>query len=312
MKKFIDFFKKIGILKVGTGDYLTGEYSNNTTKEKKKKTKINGNVNSNIDKNPSAIATTSLWLFWFTLVFGVIILFFSFIIIEFSFWLLFIIGIWICFIIFIKKSIMLGSITLFKTTMFFVLILSINFVFLLLGISNEDTQLTSISINTDKNSKSIKYSSKKTSNSSIDSSICEAENLKEKDNERIKLKIVDSVDVFKDKTKNIYTLKELDNLSYGYSINTTDDIEFVLSEICQGGKTISSADLSKYVSEYGGDTIDGLHYTGGNSTQFNNKQSDGSYVKTIKKPGIYQLYAYFSSNKKNWTIAKKFEFEVVE
>jgi len=136
---------------------------------------------------------------------------------------------------------------------------------------------------------------------------CEALKLSEKDNPRIELKIGEG-DKNPDSLgapKKVYNLGDFAKLSYGFMIKISKDNKplYTKVEICRGDKTITFTDLSLSREEMQEGTY-------GNMIQFDNMQANGVVEKTIKEPGQYTLYAYTSTDGKNWFIAKKVDFEV--
>ena len=273
MKKIINFLRKFGVIHISSGDYITGEFD--ARKDFKKGSK---NKNSKLK---------GLFMFRFVLVVGILFTIFALLVLEFSFSFFVVFAIWFWFIFSIKKSLGTGAFVLKSTITFFIIIFIVSFVIVIIGTPSDGGS----------------------SGALTGRSICKANNLSKKINDRVSVNIVDNDDVFLNKTKASYSLEELGSLSYGHDVEEVKKGEYVLAEVCAGEDGLSSMLL---------EADEGLFYQndddypsmGGNYTQFVNGQSDGTFVKTIKTPGVYMIYAYASTDGNKWYIAQEFEIVV--
>jgi hypothetical protein len=144
---------------------------------------------------------------------------------------------------------------------------------------------------------------------------CFANSLKiDSTNSNIKIKIIDNKKGPSiNKTKKNYTLSELNDLSYGYEVGLLPKKQYVALEVCNEDKTLTftKANLDQQIMEYEKASNAGNEMQG-NFGQFNNKQDNGMIDWLINIPGEYQIYVYVSEDKKNWKIAKKFDFVIKE
>jgi len=269
MKKIINFLRKVGLLHIGVGDYYNGEFDDR--KDIKKK---------------DAKKSKSFWILWILIFFGVVSLLFSLMMLGFSFWFFIVFVLWFWFAFFIRKTFKLGFIIFKPVIMFFFSVFIVTFIISLVFVSGD--------INTD---------------SDDNYNICKASFLKNKPNDRVKIKITDNNDIFQDMTKSSYSLVELDSLGYGFDIKQDKAGEYVLVEICDGDISISHTDLDMNDTVLYQDDSE-FPSTGGNYTHFSNEQPDGSFYRDINEAGKYQIYVYLSRDGEKWVTAREFDIEV--
>ncbi len=132
---------------------------------------------------------------------------------------------------------------------------------------------------------------------------CLANFVKAKNNYPLEAGLVNKEEMGKIKTENIFNFDELPELAYGFKIHKSPRDGYILTEICQGTKSISRPTLNKIVKIYAGASYN--HFS-----QFDNPRCGGIVLRTIEKPGQYQFYIYWSRDKQNWYIIKKIDFTI--
>ncbi len=132
---------------------------------------------------------------------------------------------------------------------------------------------------------------------------CLANFVKAKNNYPLEAGLVNKEEMDKIKTDNIFKFDELPELAYGFKIHKSPRDGYILTEICQGTKSISRPTLNKIVKIYAGASYN--HFS-----QFDNPRCGGIVLRTIEKPGQYQFYIYWSRDKQNWYIVKKIDFTI--
>jgi len=133
--------------------------------------------------------------------------------------------------------------------------------------------------------------------------ICKAIDLKEKINPDSSIKIVDKNDVFKEVSKQSYSVSELPNLMYWYSIKETEDWFYTVLEFCRWDESISKDKLNKDMFDIADpDLWPSIAWNYMNFTNIEN-------LNTLQ-PGQYTIYLYTSTNGKSWKITQKFNFNI--
>ena len=277
MKKIIDFLRKIGLIHVGSGNYYTGEFD--SRKDLKKEGR---QVSGTSDKGGKK---KGIFMFRFVAFFAVLFLIFALVVLGFSFWFFVVTLAWVWFVYSIKKSFRTGLFVFKSVLIYFSITFFVTLVIVIFTTSSNSSSPTT----------------------SADKTMCRANNLSKKINDRVTTDIVDKSTI-NDKTKKSYDLSELDNLAFGYEVKETAEGEYVLSELCEGEKTLSSVDFEDD-SVFHQDT-DGFNSSGGNHTNFTSEQSDGSFSRDIESPGDYTVYTYASSDGEKWYIAGELQFQV--
>jgi len=273
MKKIINFLRKIGLLHIGSGDYMTGEFDDR----------------KNIKQSKSKIKTKKSAILTILIIVSILFLLLTLILIDLSFWFFVILIVWIWFIFSVKKLISLNLFIFKRFIITFFLIFSISIIFIL------------IAPNDNKQSK----------NNNSTSTECAAKHLSKKIEKTITAEIVNKDDIAKKSTKSNYSLQELDNLSYGFTVTNNEKDEYILSQICQKNKKVSVIHLNKNEGVlYEKKDKTAVSSSRGNYTNFSNIQNDNSLYRTIKEAGDYTLYIYSSTDGEKWRIDKKKNFKV--
>ncbi len=281
IKNIANFLRKIGLLHVSSGDYITGEYDDRKDIKKEKKAQIISNKN------------TTNKIFIIAVILILILLLFSYLMLNLSFWFILLVLLLGSYILYIKNKASKGLLTLRNFSLTFILILIAVFFIIIIGIP--------ANTNTDSST-----NTKQTTTSNVRE--CKANNLPKKINDRITAEIVRKDNISKLMNSSSYSLEDLHDLMYGFSIKKTPKGDYVLAEICRGSKHIDGGDFDTDVLFY--ENPEGINSSGGNYTQFSNEQSDGSINNIITEPGQYTLYIYVSNDKNSWSIAKEIKFEV--
>lgn len=306
MKKITDFLRSIGLLHTSKGDFQTGEFddrkdikeSDAHSSQKPEGAPVQSEKNSGADgqqdQNSEGIGRkVTFWIFL------VVAIFFLLAAVG-SGWIFFLmIIVWGGVLYFLKQWAFAGKFSMLSVVITLVVVFIFSFIIIPTDEGGSKSGTTGLS-GSGQTSKTSKTSTSK----------CEAVGLDTKSDDRITLSIVANEDVQEDHTKLSYTRAELMDLQYGYSALETAESYYVVSELCDGDKTLSFIDLEAAEWTLKHDPSEIGERRSGNHSQFVSQQSDGSVSNDIEEPGTYTLYGYISYDGKKWFIAQKHEFEV--
>ncbi len=282
MKKIINLLKKFGVITFGKGGYDDWEFGDNNVENKQ-----NNQKPSNTKETKKK--TRGKILFILPVIILIIVLF-SGLVLDFSFWFWLIALMWLWFFLFIRKHIIINTFTWAIFGKIFMILFLTTIVFIFVGVPADNNL----------NNDSVDNISSKNIIDKDDLLTCKSKIFKFKKNNKIQAHIIAGYkDKYADRTKDEYTLDELKK--FGYEVKLIGDTKttYLLAQICDGDNSILTMDI-KDISKL----LKGGNKKGYTHMNFFNELIDQSLINKNK---TYQLYGYYSNDKKEWFTSNKKE-----